>query len=207
MPKQRPPFDYTRYEELKTQGLSQRAIAQAMGMPEATLRNNLKILAQSIREDFPMDDPDIHSQASPQVNQGIPEVSQASTPMRDLGIPPLYVHPGIPDDSEESPVGKEEIKGVYQGVPALPLPGRQDGDLGPPIEVLPAVWTDLLQMLAWWRNRQQHAQELTEKLERVTYHVAPRWIKAVRREADTTGDSYAAVVNRAFKQYFEEKPT
>jgi hypothetical protein len=43
MPKQRPPFDYERYASLKAQGLSQRQIARAMGMPDATLRNNLKV--------------------------------------------------------------------------------------------------------------------------------------------------------------------
>ena len=41
-----------------------------------------------------------------------------------------------------------------------------------------------------------------EKLERVTYHVALQWIEAVRREADFTGESYAAVVNRAFANIF-----
>ena len=43
MPKQRPPFDYERYASLKAQGLSQRQIAREMGMPDATLRNNLKV--------------------------------------------------------------------------------------------------------------------------------------------------------------------
>ena len=54
MPKARPPFDMQRYQALKAQGRSQRAIAQEMGMPEATLRNNLKVLAQSIGEGIPM---------------------------------------------------------------------------------------------------------------------------------------------------------
>jgi hypothetical protein len=44
-------------------------------------------------------------------------------------------------------------------------------------------------------------------LERVTYHVAPTWIEAVKREADLTGESYAAIVNRAFAQYFAGKST
>jgi hypothetical protein len=57
-------------------------------------------------------------------------------------------------------------------------------------------------MVAWWRERQQYAQEPTEKLERVTYQVALKWIEAVRREADLTGESDAAVVDRAFAQYF-----
>jgi hypothetical protein len=43
MPKQRPPFDYECYASLKAQGLSQRQIAREMGMPDATLRNNLKV--------------------------------------------------------------------------------------------------------------------------------------------------------------------
>src|SRR5262249_10813906 len=90
-----------------------------------------------------------------------------------------------------------------------------EGDQGPPVaalsqelvEALTAAWPDLQRMLDWWRIRQQYADEAGEKLERVTYHVAPRWIEAVRREADLAGESYAAVVNRAFRQYFEGKST
>jgi len=199
MPKQRPPFDDKRYEELKAQGLSQRAIAQEMGMPEATLRNNLKVLAQSIGEGHPMGDLGPPRQGSTEVNQGLPEEHQ--------GTPPLYVHPGIPDNSEESPVGAEDIAGVHEGMPVLPRTGRQGSNLGPPSEALTAAWPDLLQMLAWWRTRQGERQEPPAKLERMTYHIAPRWIEAVRREADHTGDSYAAVVNRALKHYFEGKAT
>ena len=72
---------------------------------------------------------------------------------------------------------------------------------------LTAAWPDLAHMLEWWRQRQQSAQEPPEKLERVTYHVSPTWIEAVRREADLTGESYAAVVNRAFAAYFGAKST
>jgi hypothetical protein len=39
-------------------------------------------------------------------------------------------------------------------------------------------------------------------LTRQTYHVERRYIDAVKREADRTGESYAAIVNRAFAQYF-----
>ena len=229
MPKQRPPFDNNRYEELKVQGLSQRAIAHEMGMPEATLRNNLKVLAQSIGERLPTGDQGPPHHERLEVHHGSPEVSQTGPPQEGggllpsfpgkglpsalQGIPPLYVHPGIPDGSEESLVGAEDIEGVHEGMPALPLTGRQEGDQGPPsetlspqhVQALTAAWPDLLRMLAWWRSRQQSTTEPTEKLERVTYHVAPRWIEAVRREADITGDSYAAVVNRALKQYFEGK--
>jgi hypothetical protein len=103
MPKQRPPFDYKRYEELKAQGLSQRAIAQEMGMPEATLRNNLKVLAQSIGEGLPMGDLGPPRQGSTEVDQGLPEVSHQSTPPGDVSIPlsfapegPLEEHQGTP---------------------------------------------------------------------------------------------------------------
>ena len=71
----------------------------------------------------------------------------------------------------------------------------------------PDLCDELQSLLAWWRTRQGEIQQPPAKLERVTYHIAPRWIEAVRREADHTGDSYAAVVNRALKHYFEGKAT
>jgi hypothetical protein len=217
MPKQRPPFDTERYESLKTQGLSQRAIAQEMGMPEATLRNNLKVMAQAVAQavgkSLPLGDQGVPCKESLDVHQGRPKVSQEGTPEGDSSRPPLYVHPGIPDDSQESPVGNEDIAEVHQGIPALPAIGLQEGRQGLPIEALSpqlaealtAAWPDLLQILAWWRDRQQTINEPPEKLERVTYHVRPKWIEAVRREADITGDSYAAVVNRALATYFRGK--
>jgi len=64
------------------------------------------------------------------------------------------------------------------------------------------LWPDLKRMLAWWQDRERALQEPAEPLERVTYHVARKWIEAVRREADQTGESYASVVNRAFALYF-----
>jgi hypothetical protein len=230
MPKQRPPFDTQRYEALKAQGLSQRAIAQEMGMPEATLRNNLKVLAQAIAEGVPMDDQGIPQwettevhQSSPEVSQGGPSEGYQRRPLSSLpegnpedhqGLPPLYVHPGIPDDSEESPVGSEEIEGVHEEIPALPLTAIHEGHAGSPVagmspefvETLTTAWPELAEMLSWWRTRKQ-VQETTEKLARTTWHVAPRWVEAVRREADLTGESYAAVVNRAFATYFRGRPT
>lgn len=215
MPKQRPPFDHKRYEALKAQGLSQRAIAQEMGLPEATLRNNLKVMAQAVAqamgESHPMGDQGVPCREGLDVDPGRPEVSQAGIPDGDNSVPPLYVHQGIPDDSQEHPVGAEDIKGIHQGIPPLPTLGIQEDHQGLPMEALSpqlaealtAAWPDLLRMLTWWRERQQYAHEPTEKLERVTYHVSPRWREAVRREADNTGDSYAAVVNRALRQYFE----
>ena len=129
-------------------------------------------------------------------------------------ILPVGVHPGIPDDSEESPVGAEEIEGVHEEIPALPLTAIQEGHAGPPVaglspefvETLTTAWPELAEMLSWWRTRKQ-VQATPEKLARTTWHVAPRWVEAVRREADLTGESYAAVVNRAFATYFRGKST
>ena len=69
-------------------------------------------------------------------------------------------------------------------------------------EALTTAWPDFLDMLAWWRSRQHQRPSPEERLARVTYHVSPTWIQAIRREANITGDSDAAVVNRALRQYF-----
>jgi hypothetical protein len=70
---------------------------------------------------------------------------------------------------------------------------------------LTAVWPDLQALASWWQERQHLAQEdetPDRKLLRQTYHIEQRYIEAVRRESDRTGESYAAVVNRAFARYF-----
>ena len=70
---------------------------------------------------------------------------------------------------------------------------------------LTAVWPDLQALAHWWQERQhlvQEAETPDRKLARQTYHVEQRYIDAVKREADRTGESYAAVVNRAFARYF-----
>lgn len=218
MPKARPPFDTQRYESLKAQGLSQRVIAEQMGMPEATLRNNLKVLAQAVartaEEGIPIGNQGLPIQEHSEIHLGNPKVSHIGTPEGDNSTPPLYIHRGIPDDGEESPVGAEDMVGVCASLPALPLADRLAGDQGPSeaglspqlVEAITEAWPDLVHLLDWWRAR-QHAQESPEKLTRTTWHVAPRWVEAVRHEADLTGESYAAVVNRAFATYFRGKST
>ena len=47
MPKARTPLDYDRYQELHAQGLSLRQIAKELGIPESTLRDNLKMMQKA----------------------------------------------------------------------------------------------------------------------------------------------------------------
>jgi hypothetical protein len=293
MPKARTPLDYDRYQKLHAQKLSLRQIAKELGIPESTLRDNLKVMqkAQAL-QGLPQDDhgrlqddlgvpegtpqeylgppeslphwppegdlglskglpegdqgpPHVNhsphqsppkrgkSRRTPEVSLGPPQPDQAETaaltgratpspplggPKEDQGTPPLYVHQGIPDDGTESPVGAEDIEGVHEEIPALPLTGIQEGHQGPPgaelspqlVEALTTAWPELQQMLAWWRDRQRLVQDAAvpeRQLERQTYHVEKRFIEAVRREADLSGESYAAIVNRAFAQYFAGKST
>jgi hypothetical protein len=88
----------------------------------------------------------------------------------------------------------------------------QDHPSPPPVSLSPqlaaeltAVWPDLQALAHWWQERQHLAQQddaPDRKLVRQTYHIEQRSIDAVKREADRTGESYAAVVNRAFARYF-----
>ena len=220
MPKQRTPLDYPRYQELRSRGLSQNQIAKELGIPESTLRDNLKhhLQAQALR-------------GTPEVDhgtpQGIPEVDvgiQERIPEVDLHPPRQSPLPGPPEVHLEKPLstyGPPEVdRGgpgvgppeIHQGTPIPPSPQ------GPP-EVHPrrpdADFTardreDLQALLTWWRGRQQQLEDADHPerhLERQTYHVERRFIEAVRREADLTGESYAAIVNRAFAQYFGHKET
>ena len=76
------------------------------------------------------------------------------------------------------------------------------------LEDLMALWPELQAVAHWWQERQLLAQQddaPDRKLTRQTYHVEQRYIDAVKREADRTGESPAAVVNRAFARYFARR--
>ena len=75
-------------------------------------------------------------------------------------------------------------------------------------EELTALWPDLQALAYWWRARPQLAQqdEAPERtLVRQTYPIEQRFIEAVQREADQTGESDAVVVNRALARYFASR--
>jgi hypothetical protein len=73
------------------------------------------------------------------------------------------------------------------------------------LEELMAIWPELQAVAHWWQERQILAQQddaPDRQLTRQTYHVEQRYIAAVQQEADRTGESPAAVVNRALARYF-----
>lgn len=220
MPKARAPLDYDRYQELHRQGLSQRLIAKELGIAESTLRDNLKVMQKAqASQGLPQGDqgppqgdtgipegtPHVYHgipQGPPQGNQGgrtpnaslrPPQLDEAETAILSSHAPSTP-HLGVPEDTE--------------GVPHQGTPNIHQG--GPPAMLSAQDVQDLQALLAWWRDRHRLVQDAAapeRQLERQTYHIEKRFIEAVRREADLTGESYAAIVNRAFAQYFAGKST
>jgi hypothetical protein len=109
--------------------------------------------------------------------------------------------PAPPDASYSLPTppgaDEQEVAPRAQSPPATLSPALA--------AALTAVWPDLQALAHWWQERHHLAQQdetADRKLVRQTYHIEQRYIDAVRRESDRTGESYAAVVNRAFARYF-----
>jgi hypothetical protein len=60
---------------------------------------------------------------------------------------------------------------------------------------------DLQELVHWWRQR-AGVQAQQGPLVRHTFHVEERWLEAIRREAERTGETHAAVLGRALAAYF-----
>jgi hypothetical protein len=138
--------------------------------------------------------------SGPDVHQGPPTILPAS----ELPEPPPEHETLLPAPPEvsyslQAPPGADEP----EVAPRVPSPLAA---LSPALAAeLTAVWPDLQALAHWWQERHHLAQEddtPDRKLVRQTYHIEQRYIEAVRRESDRTGESYAAVVNRAFARYF-----
>ena len=66
---------------------------------------------------------------------------------------------------------------------------------------------ELQELLTWWRERKLTVQvkdDPEQETERKTYHVQKRYIEAIQRAADLEHVSIMEIVNRAFRQFFEE---
>jgi hypothetical protein len=198
MPKARAPLDYDRYQELHRQGLSLSQIAKELGLAKTTLWDRLRAMPKAqAAQGLPPDD-----QGPPQDDQGgRPHEVSLGQPQPDQPEPATLSRRAAPTPrvggSEDTMGGPQQgTPNVYQGGP-LAMLSTQD-------------LQDLHALLAWWRDRHhlvQAAAAPARQLERQTYHIEKRFIEAVRREADLTGESYAAIVNRAFAQYFAGKST
>ena len=201
MPKQRPPFDYERYASLKAQGLSQRQIAHEMGMPDATLRNNLKVDLSGTSGGPPTSTQGPTSTPAPmstEIHQGTPAASTQVHHDPPPASMQLHLRPPA-SMSTEVPLGPPNRS---TEVPLGPPKARASRDT----QVSPGGLTeemahDLHELVAWWRQR-AGVQAKQGPLVRHTFHVAARWLEAIRREAVTTGESYATVLNRALAAYF-----
>ncbi len=63
-------------------------------------------------------------------------------------------------------------------------------------------------LLTWWRERKltvQMKDDPEQETERKTYHVQKRYIEAIQRAADLERVSITEIVNRAFKQFFDDE--
>src|SRR5438874_1847240 len=138
--------------------------------------------------------------SGPEVRQGPPTLLPASERPEDLPVHETLL-PAPPEASYSfpTPPGADEP----EVAPRAPSPPAA---LSPALAAdLTAAWPDLQALAHWWQERHRLAQEddtPERKLVRQTYHIEQRYIEAVRRESDRTGESYAAVVNRAFARYF-----
>jgi hypothetical protein len=138
--------------------------------------------------------------SGPDVHQGPPTILPASELPADLPEhETLLPTPPEASYSLPAPPGADEPEVAPRG-PSPPAA------LSPHLAAeLTAAWPDLQALAHWWQERHHLAQQddtPDRKLTRQTYHVEQRYIEAVRRESDRTGESYAAVVNRAFARYF-----
>src|SRR2546428_11648763 len=144
--------------------------------------------------------------------------AQHETPSPAISGPDVHQGPQTILPSPELPVHETLLPAPPEASYSLPAPPGADDTGGTPrltplqaafspalAAELAAIWPDLQALASWWQEWHRLAQEddtPERKLVRQTYHIEQRYIEAVRRESDRTGESYAAVGNRAFSRYF-----
>jgi hypothetical protein len=175
----------TKLERLLKRGTPRSQIAKELKLPPSTLGDILRRRAAQATPEPPTTGQAVAdgiAEEDYRADEEPPEVDQGTPAIRAAGNPPEAT----------------EITEVHYTAEDSP----QEVYISPPLQEMAVAWPAMQRMLAWWEDRERTLQEPAEPLERVTYHVSPRWIAAVRREADQTGESYAAVVNRALTLYF-----
>jgi hypothetical protein len=99
------------------------------------------------------------------------------------------------------------IQAEVTELPARPGPPPSPPAVHPGLPPeLQAIQQDLLDLVAWWRERQRarvHPEVHPRATARWTVHVDVRWIQAVKQEAAREGEPIMAIVNRIFRRYFE----
>src|SRR5712691_3397179 len=131
MPKQWAPIDHERYRELQSQGLSRRQIAKALGIPESTLRDNLKVMQKG-------------QQSTPEVDLGTPPIKEQQEGVTLAPQALSQIADGPPKDHQGTP-----------DIATRPL----EADLGPHMSEMVAAWPEVHAMLTWWRNRHLEVHE------------------------------------------------
>ena len=103
--------------------------------------------------------------------------------LEKLGTPQVY-----------SGTQDEGMPNVYQGT-QIPDEPTETGN-------------ELQEMLAWFREHKRALQprdDPEQETQRQTYHVQKRYIEAIKRAADLEHVSIMEIVNRAFRQFFDER--
>ncbi len=102
---------------------------------------------------------------------------------------------GVPKGHKGVPLGQRMgIPNVYKST-QLPEKATETQD-------------ELQELLTWWRERKltvQMKDDPEQETERKTYHVQKRYIEAIQRAADLERVSITEIVNRAFKQFFDDE--
>ena len=86
-----------------------------------------------------------------------------------------------------------KARGINLGIP--------EASLSPQLaEDLTRAWPEMGQIcLAWWRKQVSQASAPGEKFERVTFHVAPKWVERIKREAEVRSISQLQSSTRLFR--------
>jgi hypothetical protein len=70
---------------------------------------------------------------------------------------------------------------------------------------LQALLPDLLDLVAWWRERQRlrvHPEGRRRDTVRYTIHLQAEWVERLKQQAADEGVSISEVANRALQRYF-----